>query len=322
MIFPRFLKEKDTIGITACSCGILRKIDKYEVALNNFKSEGFNIIETKNVRTNGLVSSSSLERKKQLEELYENEEVKLIFIAAGGDYLYDMLEFVDFSKIKENVKWICGSSDPSSLLFIITTNLDIATIYTPANVGGFGYKKLHESLNNYFKIIKGEKTKQIKYDKYEEEEKGNNYNLDTNNNWIRNKDINETGILIGGCIECLKDIIGTKFDKTKEFIEKYKDKGIIWYFDVFNMSDTVLYNTLLQFKYAGWFKYTKCILIGKVKYKNIINEEYDVMLKRVLKDIPYIYQFDIGHVKPSFTLINGSYVKIVSNEKENYIEYL
>ena len=30
MIFPKFLDDGDTIGVTACSAGILDKIDKYE----------------------------------------------------------------------------------------------------------------------------------------------------------------------------------------------------------------------------------------------------------------------------------------------------
>ena len=45
-----------------------------------------------------------------------------------------------------------------------------------------------------------------------------------------------TGRLIGGCIDVLKDIIGTKYDGTLDFIEKYKDDGIIWYFDNFALS--------------------------------------------------------------------------------------
>ena len=325
MIFPDYLKENDLIGVTACSSGILKKLDKYEMSVNNFKKNGFRIIETDNVRTNGVVSSSNVDRAEQLHSLFTNDEVKLISIASGGDFLYDMLDLVDFDLIRNNVKWIAGSSDPTSLLFIITTNLDIATIYTPCNMSGFDMSNLHESLINYMNIIKGEKVKQLKYDMYELEDDKlvDGYNLTMKNEWLNiNGNVDEKGILIGGCIECLKDVIGTKFDKTCEFVEKYKDEGIIWYFDVFNMTSEGLYNTLLQFKNAGWFKYTKAILIGKVRYPNTFTDmSYEELIKKAI-DIPCVFNFDVGHVKPSFTMINGAKVRVVSNDEKGSLEFI
>jgi muramoyltetrapeptide carboxypeptidase LdcA involved in peptidoglycan recycling len=323
MIIPKYLNDNDTLGVTACSCGVLKKLPKYEQSINNVKKYGnFNIIETNNVRTDGVVSSDRYTRKNELESLYKDDNVKAITIASGGDFLSDMLSVLDYDVIKNNVKWLCGSSDPTSLLFTVTTNLDIATIYSPCNMSGFNIEPLHESYVNYFEILKGDLVKQCKYDKYE----GNSFTdeLDTDNKWINiNGDVLETGILIGGCIDTLKDIIGTRFDKTKEFIEKYKDKGIIWYFDVFSMTSEGLYNTLVQFRNAGWFNYTKAILIGKVCIPgSFVDMTYEELIERAIPDIKVIYKFDVGHVKPSFTMINGMKVRIVSNDKEGYLEYL
>ena len=320
MIYPDFLKDNDTIGITACSCGVLRKIEKYECSLNHFRENSFNIIETNNVRTDGVVSSDAVTRWNELKELYLNNDVKMINIASGGDFLIEMLPYIDNSVIKNNIKWIGGSSDPTSLLFYITTNLDIATIYTPCNMSGFDAKDLHESYNNYFKIIKGDLVKQYKFDKYEYD--SDEFTLD--NKWISyNGNIDSTGILIGGCIECIKDIIGTKFDNTNNFLDKYCNEGIIWYFDVFSMSPESLSNTLNQFRNAGWFRNTKAILIGKVKYPSDYSSiTYEEAIERSIGDIPCIYKYDIGHVKPSFTMINGAKVKVIYNENNNSFEYI
>lgn len=321
MIIPEFLKKGDIIGVTAASCGVLDKIDKYENSINNIKKYGFKIKETSNVRTSGIVSSSDIERAKELESLYLDNEVKMISIASGGDFLFDMLDNIDYSIIKDNIKWISGSSDPTSLLFLITTNYDIATIYSPCNMSGFDLEPLHQSYLNYFEILKGNLIKQEKF--LYCEDKSFSDVFDKVNKWKNiNGNVNEEGILIGGCIECLKDIIGTKYDKTKEFVEKYKDDGIIWYFDVFSMTSEDLYKTLIQFKYAGWFKYTKAILIGKVCFANsFIDYKYEDAIKNALPDMKVIYQFDVGHVKPSFTMINGVKVKIMSNENEGNMEY-
>lgn len=320
MIFPKHKKDNITIGVTACSSGVLDKIEKYEDSINNVEENGFNIVETDNVRASGVVSSSNVIRWNELKSLYLDNNIDIISIASGGDFLIDMLSLVDYDLIKDNVKWICGSSDPTSLLFIITTKLDIATIYSPCNMSGFNIKPLHKSYLNYFEILKGNYVRQDRFPKCENESFSDI--LDKDNEWNNiNGNVDETGTLIGGCIECLKDIIGTKYDNTKEFINKHDN--IIWYFDVFNMTSEGLYNTLIQFRDAGWFNNTKAILIGKVCFPNsYVEMSYEELISKAIPDIKVIYNFDVGHVKPSFTMINGANVRIVSNEKEGYLEYL
>lgn len=322
MILPKFLDNNGTIGVTACSAGVLKKIEKYERSISNVNKCGFKIVETSNVRTDGVVSSDKITRARELESLFTNRDIDMVAIASGGDFLYDMLTEVDFNVLKDNVKWLAGSSDPTSLLYILTTNYDIATLYSPCNMSGFDADNLHESYLNYFEILKGNLVKQNRYPFREGESFSDEMN--TLNEWINiNGNVDEEGILIGGCIEVLKDIIGTKFDKTNEFLEKYKDEGYIWYFDVFSMTSEGLYNTLLQFKNAGWFKYAKAVVIGKVCFPNTFTDmKYEDAIKNSLEDVKCIFNFDIGHVKPSFTMINGMKARVVSNENEGYLEFI
>ena len=320
MMKPDFLKDDDTIGVTACSSGVLGKIDKYEKSIENVKKQGFKILETPNVRTDGLVSSDAQTRVEELNSLITNKNIKMINVASGGDFLFEILPLLDYDLIKNNLKWYGGSSDPTSLLYSITTKLDIPTIYTPCNMSGYSSDNLHQSYLDYFQIIKGNLVKQYKSEKYESDDDV----FDLDNEWNSyGKDINQEGVLLGGCIDCLKDIIGTKFDNTIEFIEKHKEEGIIWYFDVFSLSVEDLYRTLLQFKNAGWFKYTKLILIGKVRFPNTFTElSYDEMIRKALDEYDIIYKFDVGHVKPSMTMINGFKARVKYDKNEGSLEYL
>ena len=43
--------------------------------------------------------------------LLSNEDVTCIISAAGGDYLMEMLDDVDFEKLKANPKWFQGFSE-------------------------------------------------------------------------------------------------------------------------------------------------------------------------------------------------------------------
>lgn len=334
MIYPSYLKEKDNIGVTAPSDGVVEKEDLYRLdsAINKFKEIGFTIKETDNVRhsTKGR-SSSSTKRAKQLEELFIDKDIKAIICVGGGDFLLEMLSEFDFNVVKNNPKWLQGYSDPTGLLFTITTNLDIATIYAD-NFKSFGMNPWHKSLENNIEILKGNIINQNSFEKYEKERitrtKGDEpYNLTETVHWdnLNNEDkIKIKGRIIGGCIDILNDLFGTRFDKTKEFIEKYKDDGIIWYFDNCELSSEQLIRTLWKFKDNGWFKHTKGIIFGRSMTET---SYYDISFKEAishsLKDlnIPIILNADIGHVSPRMTIINGAIATITSERGRGIIEF-
>ena len=321
MIYPEFLKDKDLIGITAPSSSVGHKLNNYIKSINNLKKY-FNIIETKSVRNTNEISTISQNRGKEFNELLENKNVKCILNACGGDFCISSLEYIDFDLIKKNPKWIEGYSDPTSILYYVTTKYDIATIYGN-NATSFDQTVLHKSLLYNINLLKGQVLPQYKYDFYELEKKDDNsYNL-TEPVIIKNLngDVCVEGRIIGGCLDVIDNIIGTEYDYTKEFINRYKKEGIVWFFDIFSISKESLYNILYKFKYAGYFKYTKCILIGRILFKNgYTKKTYENILKEVIPDIKIVYDIDIGHVAPKMTIINGSYVKIVSNNQTTRIE--
>ncbi len=131
VIYPKFIKKGDTIGVCAPSSGIIReaKVNRLNHAIKMVHDKGYRVIETKHVRTNeDYASSDAKTRAQELASLYQDKEVRAIICATGGEFLLEMLPYFDFSVVKENIKWLQGYSDPTGLLFTITTNLDIATI--------------------------------------------------------------------------------------------------------------------------------------------------------------------------------------------------
>lgn len=322
MIYPNFLNKESVIGITAPSRGVRHKLEAYLKSIKTLKNE-FNIYETKSVKNKGDVSASGQVRGKEFNELLLNDDVKLILCASGGDFCISALEYIDFDLISKNVKWVEGYSDPTSILFYITTKYDIATIYGN-NSTSFDQSILHSSLKYNLELLKGNIKRQDKYSYYEKDrnEVLDGYNLTEVVKYNNiNGDVSLTGRIIGGCLDVLSNIIGTRYDYTNEFIERYKLDGIIWYFDIFDISVEDLYNKLYQFKYAGYFRYTKCIIIGRILFKSgYTSYTYESVLKEVLPDIKIISDFDIGHIAPKMTIINGSMVNVVSNDSVAYIE--
>lgn len=335
MIYPEFLKSGDCIGVTAPSAGSENELDikRIEMATKKMRQLGYRIKETKNCRQDDGKgrSSDKKERAKEFNELFEDKEVKAIIGLSGGEFLVEMLSNVDFDVIKNNPKWVQGFSDITGLLFPITTNLDIATIYGN-NFRSFSMKDFHPSIKYNLEILKGNMICQESFDMYEsqrsEKEVGDeSYNLDEKVNWINlnnEKEIQLRGRIIGGCLDLIMCLIGTKYDKTKEFIEKYKDDGIVWYFDNCELSSEAIIRAMWQLNEAGYFKYTKGIVFGRsAMNKSYYNITFAEAVRTSLKElnVPIIIDADIGHKPPQMTIINGAIAEIYSAEGKGKIKF-
>ncbi len=389
MNYPEKLKKGDTIGICAPSGGIAEKEDilQLELAENQLRKMGYKIIETKSVRKeNKGRSASGKERAKEFMELLENEEVKLIIFAAGGDFLIEIFGYLDFEKIKNlKPKWLQGYSDITGISFLFNTILDIPTMYCQT-IKDYAMKPLFRNLTDALRIEEGEGIVQESFEKYQkvvdfresiENEDLENENKELKDNKERKENINNTkqlndeislnklgekekderkkekckleeltktyeltekvewknitgeekiqikGRSLGGCLDCIKGYIGTKYDKVNEYVERHKKDGLIWFLEVFEMSTPEVYRTLWQMKNAGYFKYCTGIVFGRPLF---IREDYETNFNDTVKEalqeleIPIICDADIGHVKPQLAIVNGAILEITSQNGKGTVK--
>lgn len=323
MKYPEFIKKGDVISVTVPSLGFYKKeqLLEYDNAIKNIEKMGFKFLETQNVRTNEKGrSSSAKERAKQLMQVLENPEVSAIIFAKGGDFACEVLDELDFERLKDiKPKWLQGFSDITNLGFVFTTNLDIATIYGE-NIRDYGMREPFEYLTNSIKMMQGEEIVQKSFGVCEpkDAERGifETYNLTERTSWKSlqgEEKIKFSGRCIGGCFDVIVNLIGTKYDKIKEYIEKYKDDGIVWFFDIFEMSTPQVFCHLWQMKNAGYFENCKGILFGR---PFMVREDYELSLADVIKDavenlnIPIVLDVDIGHVPPQMPIVNGAILEV------------
>ncbi len=322
MIYPKFLQENSLIGITSPSRGQGEKLEAFEKSLEHIKENNWRILETANVRAVGDVSGPPEERAKQFMDLMTDDSVDMIMCASGGDFLLDMLPYLEDHKIKD--KWVMGYSDPTSLLYYITTKFDIATIYDH-NAGSFDSTHLFDSQKMVFEYLKGNILPQESFNYHEtnmESRVDGDYALTEKTEWKAvNGEVDITGRMIGGCLDCLQYLPGTKFDQTKKFVEKYKEDGFIWYFDVFALKTEDVYLSLFQLKEAGWFEHVKGVIVGRVLFPNSFSSmTYEEAFQKIFGDIPIIMEADIGHVVPKMTIINGAIAHVTCKEGKGRIE--
>ncbi len=317
--YPSPIKEGDTLGVTATSSGVTLKKDikKLNKAYENLENLGFKIKETKNVRSNKqFVSSNGKIRAQEFLKLWQDDSVALIAQARGGEFLMEMLPYLDKNILKNSKpKWITGYSDSSLLNFYLTTNFNIATM-TSVNIFKFGMKKLDESLLRHLEVLETKSDiVQENFKLYEEERLkrfDSSFNLTKKvsyKNLYNDKEVTIEGRIIGGCIEALATIIGTEYDNTTKFINQFSE-GMLWYLEDFMANPLDLYRILWQMKKSGWFQNANGFLIGRTRaIKRIEDFTYLDSLHKIFDDlnVPVIYDVDIGHLMPIFSIINGSF---------------
>jgi len=334
MIYPNFIKENGTIGVPSPSAGASneQKKNKFINAKNNLEKLGYSLIISENIFNNEKGrSSNNIDRAKEINNMYNNKDIDMILCATGGDFLIEILPYINFDTIKDNPKLIAGFSDPTGLLYPITTKYDIATIYGH-NFSPLGMEKYHQSELDFLEIIKGNIIEQKSYDLYENEyqEKITGleyYKLTDKVYWhtIDNKEVSLTGRIIGGCLDIISELAGTKYDGINEFNEKYKNDGIIWYFDNCELTMEETIRTLWKLNELNYFKYTKGIIFGRFGNDK---STYNYNVKSCIEDsiisklnIPIIYDADLSHKSPCMTIINGSIAIIKVKDGKGRISF-
>lgn len=333
MRYPKMLQKNDIIGICAPSDGITDefKIKRLEQAKKNLNKLGYRVIETESVRkSNKGRSSTAGKRKEEFMELMENDEVKLILYAGGGDFLMEMLDELDFEKLKKlPPKWTQGFSDITNLGFLFNTILDVPSMYCEA-IKDYAMKPLYKNLTDALDILSGKEVIQTSFEKYEKENNRTRqeepYNLTERVEWknITGQDeIILQGRSLGGCFDVIECLFSTKYDHIKEYIEKYKDDGILWFLECYEMTSPQVTRKLWQMKNAGYFKHAKGIIFGRPLY---LREDYGISFEKAVLDatkdlnIPIICGADIGHVPPQMAIVNGAILKITSKDGKGKVE--
>lgn len=330
MIYPANLDKGCFIGVTATSAGFDEETDlrRLENAISHFAGLGYPVKTTPNVRSNTKGrSSDGKTRAKELTDLINDQDVRVVFAASGGDFLVEMLPYINFNVIADNPKWVQGFSDTTGLIFTITTNLDIATMYS-YNFSSFGMESWHKSLSDNLTLLEGKDIIQNSFDLYQDGYYKRitgleGFVLEKKVEWKNihpsgkndDKEIQIYGRALGGCLDCLLNLVGTRFDKTKEFIRKYHSDGILWFLESYDLNSTSLIRGLWQLKEAGWFENAVGFIFGRpAMYNNFYDISYEEAVCTVLGDLnlPIILNADIGHKHPQFTMINGAIAKVKS----------
>lgn len=334
MRYPNFLQPGGTIGFVAPSfgCSIEPYRSGFIAAQEKFTKMGYKMDLGPNCYEGSGIGISSSPQKcgEELTEYYCSVDNDVLISCGGGELMCETMDYVDFEKIKSaEPKWFMGFSDNTNMTFLLATLCDCASMYGPC-AAAYGMRQWHPALQDAINLLTGVSAEVNGYDKWEKESlKDEEHPLEpyhltedkilkvykegkltAQNSKDAIQQLTMQGRLIGGCVDCLVTLLGTKYDQVESFLERYKEDGCIWFLECCDLNVMSIRRAFWQMKQAGWFQYAKGFLIGRpLCYgEELMGLDQYQAVTGVLKelDVPVILDVDLGHLPPMMPLVTGS----------------
>lgn len=334
LIKPVALKKGDKVATISLSWGGAGDSDilwRYEQGKKRLEEEfGLKVIEMEStLKGSEYLYNHPEKRAEDLMNAFKDKSIKGIFSCIGGEESVRILPYIDFDIIKNNPKVFIGYSD-TTISHMICLKAGIASFYGPSilaefaeNVKMFDYTKkwiykvlfdnspigkINSSLiwtSDYLPWVHSNKYKQRNTYKNE------GYELLQGEGIVK-------GNLIGGCIDVLEMIKGTKLWPEKEL---WNDAIIFFETSEDMPKPKHLEYCLRNYGSQGIFQNAKGIIFGK-PYDNKYYDEYKKIILKVineelkLKKLPIIYNMNFGHTAPMITIPYGAIGEIDCNKVE------
>ncbi len=297
MITPEYLKKGDTVGILATA----RKIDAsaLQSAIALLESWGLKVVVGKTIGEElNQLAGPDWKRATDFQQMLDNPSIRAVWAAKGGYGTVRIIDRIDFSKFKQNPKWIVGFSDVT-VLHSHLNNMGIETIHgIMAISAGSASPDAVESLR---KALFGEQLE---------------YRIP---NHAFNKKGTAKGEIVGGNLSVLYSVMGSASEID------YKGK-ILFIEDL----DEYLYHIdrmMMNLRRNGYFDGVRAVIVGGMTSMNDNDipwgKNSEEIIQDVLKDydFPIIYNFPAGHLKDNRAMIFGKTVSIDVNDREAVVKF-
>ena len=333
MRFPRSLPPKGTIGFLAPSFGCAAEPYKtaFDNALKTFRGLGYRTVLGPNCYADCGVGISNTPEKcgMELTDSFLDPRSDALISCGGGELMCEVIPYMDFDRIAAAPpKWYMGYSDNTNYVFLSATVLDTAAIYGPC-ASAFGMEPWDESLDKAMEILSGESMTVHGYKKWQQTSlkdedhplapynltKRTRYRLHDPEKGNKCRVVRLGGRLLGGCLDCLCNLVGTRFDRVDDFNRRYGDEGILWFLESCDLNPLSLRRAIWQLKEAGWFRCASGCLLGRPLHmgEEVMGLDMYEAAMHHLRDlnVPVVLDLDFGHIPPAMPLICGARAKAV-----------
>jgi len=293
---PAALRRGDTVGIVAPASNVKRA--ELDTGCEALRRAGYNPIYNDSILDRDLYFAGPIDRRlRELEEMFERDDVRAILCARGGYGANYLLPELDLDKIKSNPKIFVGYSDLTCLLTYINDATGLSTFHGPMVAKDWSHEDGVDLASWQSALTQA-----------------NPWEVSLNREVIPLVEGDAEGILYGGCLSILVASLDTPYE--------------------INTSDTILFiedlaakpyqvdRMLMQLKLGGHFDEVRGIVFGQMlDCIQAPSQDYSLqeVITRIVGDlnVPVAYGVKSGHVVcGNITLPFGARARLIAKRSQ------
>lgn len=297
MKIPPYLQKGDTIAILATARKNID--DNLKPAIDLLHSWGLEVVIGKTIGLDdNQLAGTDAQRAEDFQHQLDNPNIKAIWCVKGGYGTVRIIDLIDFTKFKQNPKWIVGFSD-ATVIHSYLNKLNIASIHgaMPITVE----RAIPETIESLRKALFGESLE---------------YTLPFDS---ANKLGNAKGEIVGGNLSILYSLMGSN--------AQIDCKGKILFIEDI---DEYLYHIdrmMMSLKRCGCFDDLSGLIVGGMTKMRDNDIPWGKNANQIIADVtkeysfPIVYNFPAGHFHDNRALIFGKQVSLELNKETSKLTF-
>lgn len=318
------LKAGDVVGIVSPSWGGAGLFPhQVQRGVEQLERMGFKVrLGRHALNCHGFVSDSPENRVADIHDFFADPNVRLIMAAIGGDHSCHLLPLLDFDLIRRNAKAFVGYSDNTVLNIAFWTQAGLVTFNGPCLLTDLGeFPAMLNYSRHWFlralcsaepvgRLSPSPEWTEEQADWEHPSESARERVLRSSRGWTFLKPGAAKGVLVGGCLESLQHLRGTRF------WPKWRDAVFFFETSEEAPSPQTVDGILADYDNMGVFSEISAMLVGRpMRYDDSQKQALrDALLQRTAKySFPIVTDMDFGHTAPQLTLPIGCHARINSD---------
>lgn len=278
LVKPPALRPGDTIGIVAPASNIQRT--DLHAGCAALARAGYRTFYFDSILERDLYFAGSVARRaRELEQMFERDDIRAILCARGGYGANYLLPHLDLAKLKAHPKIFIGYSDITSLLTYFLDSAGLAVFHGPMAAKDWAYDN-GINLDSWQSAL----SRTVPWD------------VPLNPEVVPLTEGEAKGTLYGGCLSILVASLGTPY--------AIKTAGTILFLEDVAAKPFQIDRMLMQLKLGGYFDKVRGIIFGQMlDCVQHATQDYTLqeVVRRVVGDlgIPVAFGVKSGHVASS-----------------------
>lgn len=322
--FPAPLRPGDVVGVTSPSSGASGDLQpRLDVAIATVRARGYDVRVGECMDAAGHVSAPAPQRAAELQAMLLDPAVRAVVPPWGGETAIDLLPLIDWDAVAAaEPTWVVGYSDMATLITPLTLLTGWASIHGN-NLMDTPYR-VPDGLVGWLDVVAMDpgatftQTPPGRYRtgfvSYREHPDDAEYALDAEGGWTRlddlGGDLDVTGRLIGGCIETLTNLAGTRYLDPRPLAAL--GDGLLVYVEAAGDDSPTICCNLHGMRLNGVFDDATAILVGRTRAPAIpsLSQHEAVVDALGMLGVPILADVECGHLAPYLPLVNGALARV------------